>query len=365
MRPMLTKLPVIAFAVLAAASAAFAQDKIHKKDNSQPLEGDITTMTYKEVGYDSQAGSLSEPARNVREVEFDLNNVKLSDFLSAERAFKDNAWGEAITRFERVIRDPNVKDPAKQTARWYIIRCHLEAADAAKAIAAAKKLRADAPDSFYVRDSYMLQFDAARQAGAAAVDEAVKDFEKGATEKGIEDWKKGLDMVKADIAESKGDWRGAKTIYDKYAADKEFGVQAQLGVLRCLGGLKDWSGLSQKSENMITAARGKDARMMMGGYLGRGRALLEGEKKYKEALLDLARCVFDIAPKLGESSREHELAIAYAGIAAARFSAQQTEPEKKNLYRDRAYQMHAELSRKYQGSPLLKDVEEEVKKIPK
>jgi tetratricopeptide (TPR) repeat protein len=354
------------FAVIAAAEAR-AQDKIYMKGTSAPLEGTVTGISYKEVTYESVAAGApqTQATKDVREIEFDPNR-KPYEYVAGEELFKRNEFAEAREKFDRTLRDSRATDPFKQFARWYIIQCHLEAGENDKAVAAAKSLRRDVPDSYFLKESFALQYAAARYLGSAPLEETLKEFEKATQEKGSDDWKKSLELLRADHSELKRDFKTARSAYERLADDKDprIALDAKLGILRCLAGLTDWNALSGKAGEYIRSTK-PSPRLLLGAYLARGKALLYGEKKHKDALLDFLRCVLDLAGKIGETSLEHQEAIAHAAMACARVAGEQKEKEKKDLYRERALQLKADLTRRYPGSPYVAEIDKEVAAIPK
>ncbi len=366
---MLTKTTFAALGVLLAAATASAQDRIRLKVG-EPVEGTVVSMNFKEVSYEAQPGAaLQIAAKDIMEIELDSGS-KPYDYASAEDLFRRGDFGAAVKKFEAALRDPKASDPVKQFARFYIVQCSAEQQKHEEAIAAAKKMREAAPDTYFLKDSYVLQFQAARASGKPALlDEALKEFEQAASQKSVEDWKKQVELLKADLAESKGDFKTARSVFERFASDRDpqLALDARLGVLRCLGAAQDWPGLSGRAETYINdvKAKGGSQKLLLGAYLGKGKALLLGEKKNKEALIELLRCAWDIGPKV-EACREHEEALAYAARACARYAGDlKDQKEKKDQYRDRAYHLKTELKRRYGDSALMKDVDAEINAIPK
>ncbi|MBI2932412.1 MAG: hypothetical protein HYY16_12240 [Planctomycetes bacterium] len=360
-------------AALACASNAAAQDKIRMRDGSTVWEGTIISLTYKEVTYETSLAGVpqSQATKDVLEIEFDWNR-KPYDYSSGESAFKKNDFDEACARFERVLKDGSAADSYKQFAQWFIIQCHLgsEPPRYEDAIAATKKLRSQWPDSYFLRDSFDLQYGAAEALGnAAALKQVLTDFEKTAQEKNVDEWKRAVELMRAELAERISDFKGARAIYEKFSTDRDpqISLEAKLGVLRCLSNMNEWNALSSRAKDFINDAANKPdtPRLLMGAYLARGKALLNA-KKHKEALLDFMRCHLDLAPKAGDAcDREHEEALALAAVACARLAGEQEEKDRKELYRGRAYELQDELGRRYPGSALTDTVQKAIKEIPR
>jgi len=365
-------LPLSAVFALAAASPALAQkfDKIHLKGGSAPLEGEIVDMNFKEVKYISKDSGIetSQASKDVREIEFDSDN-KGFDYSDAEGRFKNNEFAEARDKFKKALLDPRASKPVKtQAARYMIVQCSYELGDWEGALRDAKQFVTEMSDSFYAKDVFFIWYQAARAKGATAeADAAIKEMERAAAK--ADEWKKSVELLRADLAEANKDYKGARTTYDRYVSDRDPQVQldARLGVLRCMASLQDWGSLAGRADQYINEWKNKPnppAKLMLGAYLGKGKALLFGEKKNKEALLELLRCAWDIAPRIGEQSREHAESLAHAAMASARFAAEQKEKEKKDQFRDRAHQLKGELNRRY-GNGWDAMIDKEIGAIPK
>jgi hypothetical protein len=364
-------LPAVVF-TLAAASPALAQkiDKIHLKGGSAPLEGAIVDMNVKEVKYISTQSGIetAQASKDVREIEFDSDN-KGFDYSDAEARFKNNEFAEARDKFKKALGDQRASAPVKtQAVPFMVIQCSFELGDWKAVTDDAARFMKETPDSFYAKDVLMLWYQATRAKGATSeADAVIKEMEKGAAK--VDEWKKSAELLRADLAEANKDYKGARTTYDRYVSDRDPQVQmdARLGVLRCMAALQDWGSLAGRADQYINEWKNKPnppAKLMLGAYLGKGKAYLFGDKKNKEALLELLRCAWDIAPRIGEQSREHAEALAHAAIASARFAAEQKEKEKKDQYRDRALQLKGELNRRY-GNGWDTLIDKEISAIPK
>ncbi|MBI4564915.1 MAG: hypothetical protein HY716_09520 [Planctomycetes bacterium] len=355
---------------LLLVSAAEAQDKIVWKDNTPTYECRVLSLTYEKITYDLGAGAPQQSnARNVREIEFDPNNVPF-DFPYARQELQRNPSKDVATRFERMKKDPRTSEPARDFCRKHIIEALLGAGDFEGAIAAAKALRTEKSDSFFLRDSFVLQYEAAQGLNDAKLqEETLKEFEAAAREKRMSEWNKDVDLMKADAAEAKQNHHLALEIYNKYANDREVRDAASLGILRCLSAMKDWVRLKSKAEAVLSEVKQrKDApvRLHLAATTARGDALM-AEGKVKEALLDFIYGAWELGPRLGELSREHEAALAKASIAAAQYAKSFGEKNKENKtrYLQRAHDLFQELQRTYPRTAWKPEVAEALKRAEK
>lgn len=359
--------------VLLTSGAAAAQDRIFLKGSDQPLEGTVTSMSYKEVKYEDTSTGIEQPldASTVQKIEFG-RDPRNYDFVTAEDAFRRGDFQEARDKFERVRRDNRMSQALRQFARFYIVRCSLELGEPQPAIDAAKALRQEFPDSYFLRDSFQLQYDAARMIGGqgtAPLQQVVDEFKEFVSKKGVREWEKSVDLLEADVSEVKGDFKTARQKHEKYMNDKDGDVAlaAKMGQLRAMAGMQDWSGLRSRADALIADSKTKPAppALLFAAYLAKGKALLFGEKKNRDALLELMRCVDLLSPRFAEPIREREEAIAYAAIATARFGAEQPSPEKKQVYRGRAEALRGDLLRQYPNSWYKAMVDKEISALPR
>src|SRR5882672_1251408 len=221
-------------AILLAAAAAplAAQDIIRFKDpNKNPdMEGDIATMTYKLVEIDiNVGGSLAKQPADARLIQdvIPSNSKKSFDFAQGEAAMANNDFASAIQRFERVASDTRATELMRQLSAINIVRCHYFNGSTQGVIAAAQALRTKKPDSFYVRESFELEFQAhvsARDANRAAA--VANAFTAMGNANGMQEWAKSGELMQAKLAELKSDWRTALGIYKKYSRDRDVADEA-------------------------------------------------------------------------------------------------------------------------------------------
>jgi tetratricopeptide (TPR) repeat protein len=147
---MTMRTPWVLSLLLATASMARAQDRIHLKSTAEPIEGEIVDLTCKEVRFLSDGSETGQAAREIRAIEFDA--ARCYDFADGVRKMKGDDFEGARDKFERALRDSQARKPLKQAARYFIVECTCEIGEYDKAIAAAKQLRADIPDTYYLRE---------------------------------------------------------------------------------------------------------------------------------------------------------------------------------------------------------------------
>lgn len=369
MKPM-KKLLTIATLLAAAAAPLCAQDVIRFKDpNKNPdMEGAIATMTYKLIEIDiNVGGTLAKQPADARQVA-DLipsNSNKSFDFAKGEESMANNDFDSAIERFERTKKDARASELQKQLAGINIVRCQYYKGSPQGVIASAQAMRQQKPESFYVRESFELEFKAhvamKNITGASSVATA---FASMGNANGMQEWAKSAELMQASLAEMKKDWRTALAIHKKYARDQDVGEDATLGELRCLTGIQDWTSLKSRADSIIKDASGKKAystRLLIAAYNGNGDADLNGGK-HKEALLDFLQGAMVLAK--GETGPEHETSLGRASVACAKIAAAEKDKAKKDVYRGRALEMLGELQQTYgKQSPLARDAEAAIKEI--
>ncbi len=363
---------LLATAILLAASAApvLAQDIIKFKDptKNNDMEGEIATMTYKLIEIDIVIGNgttARQPADAKLVADLIPSNSKKSfDFAKGEEAMANNDFASATDRFEKVKKDPRASELQRQLSAINIVRCAYYGGNPNAVVQAAQALRAQKPDSFYVRESFELEFKAhvakGNAAGAAGVANA---FAAMGNSNGMQDWAKSGELMQARLAELKKDWQTAVGIYKKYPRDQDVGEEATLGEMRCLTNIPNLTVLKTRAESIISDANGKknfSSRLLIAAYNGKGESDLAAGKA-KEALLNFLQGVMVLGK--GEQSQEHESALGRAGVACAKIAAAEKDKAKKEMYVGRAREMQAELVQTYGKSPLAAAIDAAVKEV--
>jgi outer membrane protein assembly factor BamD (BamD/ComL family) len=359
----------IAFALAATAAPLCAQDVIRFKDPKTPdMEGDIANMTFKLVEIEINVGGTlaKQPADAKAIAEIVPSNSKKSfDFAQGEAAMANNDFQSAIQRFERVASDTRATEVMRQMSLINIVRSHLYAGNPQGVVQSAQALRAKKADGFYVRESFELEVKAHLHTGnVAAAANAIVAFKNLGNQNGMQEWAKSGELMEAGLAERKGDWRAALTIHKKYSRDADVGEDATLGEMRCLTAINDFTSLNSRADAIIKDSHGKknfSNRLLIAAYNGKGDADLNGGKA-KEALLDYLQGAMVLSK--GETSPEHEAALARSAIACAKIAAAEKDAAKKGTYRGRAVEMFQDLVKIYgQGTKYKAEVDKAIKEV--
>src|SRR5262245_22112201 len=339
---------LLALAVVASAPAlASAQDKIIWKGDRQPIEGIVVNINFREIKYRlvSASSQQEDNAREVKDIEFDRENNQFpSEYSRGIDSLHKGANKEAIDYFEKAIaqiKKSNSPDhPLRDFCRKYIIEAQLALGDAQAAVNSARELRKEKPDSFFLRESFLMQYEAAKMKRDAALQDAtIKELDDVIkSDRRYADLQNDAKLLRADVLETQKKHAEALDLYTSLGGNRELWEEVSLGMLRCLSALKRTSDLKAKVESLLSEIKEKRdsaPRVYLGAIIARGDVNLE-EGKVKEALLDFMKGALD--PGAAANSYEHETAIAKSAIAAARYGKQFGEKDKANkiLYIDRA-----------------------------
>jgi len=354
--------------LLAAAGAATAQDtiRIRNKDGSiAEKQAEVVTLTNKMIEFEIDLGTSrakqNEDSRNVIEIVPD-NNGRTFDYNQAELAVNNGDWDQAVERFDKVRKDQRARELLRQLALIGMVKASWNKGDVAGTIAAARALRQERPESFFIRESFELEVKAhLAKNDHPAAGQVLQQFEDKGKSDGMPDWSKSAEVMRGRLLELQGKHREALQIHRKYARDRDVAEEASLGELRCLREIGDWAGLASRGEAILAENKGKrglSARLMTGAYNARGEAALNSGK-VKDALLDFLQGAM-VLNKGGETSLEHEVALGRGAVAAARVAGAEKEKPKKDLWKTRAQELLAELERSYPGSKLRAEAAKEI-----
>jgi tetratricopeptide (TPR) repeat protein len=349
---------LIALASLAAAALpAAAQDKIIWKGERAPTEGTVISINYREIKYrlSTAGGEQEDFSKDVKDIEFDSDNTFSYEYTQGRNALHKGAYKEAVEQFERAItriKQSNTPNhPMRDFCRKYILEAHLAAGNLADVVAAARELRKEKPDTFFLRDSFLMQYEAAkRKPDSALQDDTIKAIDEVIkADRRYADLQRDADLLRADMMESGKEHLKALGVYTKLAEHKDLWEEVSLGILRCQSALGKTADLKAKVESLLSDMKDRrdtNPRVYLGAIIGRGDVYL-AEGKIKEALLDYMKGALD--PGSAGRTYEHETAIAKAAMAAARYGKQFGEKDKtnKNLYIDRAKELREELKRTF------------------
>lgn len=353
---------------LAAAAPASTQDVIKFTDPKRPdAEGEVLSLTFKLVDFELITGGQRIPqkaqAKEIREITLDTNR-KTYDFASGEDLMGKGDFAAAAERFERAKRDPRANDAVKQMSAIKLAQCHYQAGDLKSALAAIKALRQEKAESFYLRESYELEYKChLQEANVGGLAQAVAAFEEKGRSEGMQEWAKSAEVMRGQLFEFQSKWSEALAIHRKYANDRDVGEEATLGEIRCLQQLGQWAPLKAKADVVLSSHKGKKGvdRLLTAAFNARGEIALNGGKPM-DALLEFMQGVA-VLNKSGDTTREHEAAIARAGVACARVAAAEKDKGKKDTYKRRAQELLGDLEKIYPGSPLRAQVQQAIQDV--
>ena len=369
MSPM-RKLLTTAILLAATAAPVWAQDIIKFKDpNKNPdMEGEIASMSYKLVEIDiNVGGTLARQPADARQI-LDLipsNSKKSFDFAKGEESMANSDFDTAIERFERTKKDARASELQKQLSGINVVRCQYYKGNANGVIQAAAALRAQKADSFYIRESFEVEFKAhVSKRNAAGATGVANAFAAMGNANGMVEWSKSAELMQASLSELQQQWRPALAIYKKYTRDQDVGEEATLGELRCLTGIPDWTALASRADSIIKDAQGKktfSTRLLIAAHNGKGDGELNSGKS-KEALLSFLQGAMVLSK--GETGPEHEASLGRASVACAKIAANEKDKTKKDIYRGRAMEMLGELTQIYgKGSKYAPEADKAIKEV--
>ena len=367
---------IVALAVLAAAGlSASAQDrvitdKIIWKGERAPTEGSVININFVQIKYrlGSGGGEQEDNARDVKDIIFDTDNTLIPyEYTHGLNAMHKGAYAEAVVQFEKAIglikKSNSPNHPIRDFCRRHILEAHKLAGDADKLVNSARELRKEKPDTFFLRDSFLMQYEAAKMKqprDTALLDATIKELDEVIkSDRRFMDLQRDANLLRADVLEANKRHLDALNMYSSLGADRELWEEVSLGTLRCLSALGRTADLKAKVESLLTEIKEKrdsNPRVYLGAIVARGDLYL-AEGKIKDALLDYMKGALD--PGAAANTYEHETSLAKAAIAAAKYGKQFGEKDKQNkmLYIERARDLREELKRSFPQSGLLTEVD--------
>ena len=357
----------LVFAASAALSAsAQVQDKIIWKDDRAATECTVVSINYTQIKYRlGSGGEQEDDARLVKDIVFDTDTPTIPyEFTNGLNNLRKGASKEAIEQFEKAIamikKSNSPNHPIRDFCRKHIMEAHRADGNAMGLIAAARELRTEKPDSFFLRESFVMQYEAAKATRKKDLqEETIKDMDKVVrSDSKYQKLGREVELLRADMLELNKDHRSALETYKRLGGEKDLWQEVSLGMLRCQSELKLTSDLRTKVESLMTELRDKRdsaPRVWLGALVARGD-VAKADGKLKEALLDYTKAALD--PGQAEHSPEHEAALAKAAKALAETGKQFGEKDKPNktLYIDRAKEMRDELKRSFPNTPFETEV---------
>jgi hypothetical protein len=349
-------LPALLLAIATGPSLQ-AQEILKFKEPAKnpPIEGKIVTLTHKTIEIETAGVKQPIDARRVAEI---VPVAKTPDYLKGEEAMANGNFAVASERFERVATDARAPESVRQLASIQIGRCAAANGDHAGVVQAAQVLRARKADSFFAGESFALEVKShialGNGAGAAGALRAFAAIAPGEPE---------LEFLEAAFAESQADWKGALATYRKYLRDPVHGVTAALGEMRTLTAKPDWPALGAVAEAHLKNAMGRrdySPRILIAAYTAKGDVDANAGK-VRDALLHYLQGA--LVQNRGETSPEHEAAIARSSLVCVKLFSAEKDAPRKARYRSQAKEMHADLLKYYPRSRFRSDVEKGLQEL--
>jgi hypothetical protein len=347
--------------VASAALSASAQDKITWKDDRAVTDCTVVSINYTQIKYRlGSGGEQEDDARLVKDITFDTDTPTIPyEFNNGLSNLRKGAAKEAIEQFEKAIamikKSNSPNHPVRDFCRKHIMEAHRADGNAMGLIAAARELRKEKPDSFFLRESFVMQYEAAKATRKKDLqEETIKEMDAIVrSDSKFQKLNREVELLRADMLELNKDYRSALETYKRLGGEKDLWQEVSLGMLRCLWELKQIPDLKAKVESLMSTElrekRDSAPRVWLGTIIARGD-VAKAEGKLKEALLDYTKAALD--PGQAEHTPEHEAALAKAAKALAETGKQFGEKDKPNktIYIDRAKEMRDELKRSFPNS---------------
>ncbi len=361
------KITAVIALVLAASSAAWAQEKFTYKDNKEQDGIRIIKITWKTITYEylSQPGSSqTEDMSKVASFEIEQTH-KTADFIRGEDFLRRGENREAVDAFVRAKTDAKADPVIQDMARWNIIQAWAAQGDTARLGDAVSNLRKESPESYYTPMAYELLADYAKRVGdMSLLAKVVKELDEAGKANGVPDWSKKAELISATVLEGQGKFKEASTVYKKFTSEKgDVGTDANLGLMRCQSASSDWAALKGKCDDILSNTKGKDVRLLMGAYLGRADIALFSDKKNKDALLGYLLVTDVLSARVADPQLAHEIALSHGAIACARMAIEAKDAETKQTYKQRALELVTEAKNRFGQSGLTQQAEAEVKAV--
>ena len=310
----MTSLTIALFAA-AALQAPAKVDRVTPKTGAA-LEGEIQKETYKEIVLKVGASTQTVPAANVQKVEYwDAPPA----FRGAMASIEAEKWTEALSALASAEEYANSKEKGVVKPRpWFPVHltyyrglCQLQVGQSDKALQAFEKLRSDPAykENRFLAEAYEMTLEAYREKNdTAKMEETEKEIDKAPAE-----LRQTLQIKarrqRAEALYDKNKYDEAKRLFESLATsgDAEMAAAGTTGVLRCLAGLKDASGLEAFAKKVVATASQPALLLIANNQL----ADLAYDKKQWDAARDLyVLSVVRYNPGRGAGvEREHERAL--------------------------------------------------------
>jgi tetratricopeptide (TPR) repeat protein len=308
---------VLSLALLAAQKAPEPAkvDRVTLR-TGPPVEGEVQKETFKEVVIKTGAATQTLPAMNVIKVEYwDAPPA----FKGAMAAIEVEKWSEALPALASAEDHAASKEKGVIKPRaWFPVhlafyrgQCQLQLGQTDKAIQNFEKLRKDAAfkDNRFLAQAYEMTLEAFREKGdTARMEETEKEIEGAPGE-----LKQTLQTLarrqRAELLYDKNKYEDARKLFETITTSPDPAVAAAgtSGVIRCLSGSKDASGLDSYCKKVLSTATQPSLLLIASNALGDAAF----EKKEFAAARDLyIQSVVRHNPGRGSGvERDHERAL--------------------------------------------------------
>lgn len=347
---------VLSLALLAAPQKAPEAPKVDRVTlrTGPPVEGEVQKETYKEVVIKAGASVQNLPAVNVLKVEYwDAPPA----FKGAMAAIEVEKWSEALPALASAEDYVNSKEKGVVKPRaWFPVhlafyrgQCQLQLGQTDKAIQNFEKLRKEPAfkDNRFLAQAYEMTLEAFREKGdTARMEETEKEIDGTPGE-----LKLTLQTLarrqRAELLYDKNKYEEARKLFETIttAPDPSVAAAGTSGVIRCLSGLKDASGLDAYCKKVIATAT--QPSLLLIASNAQGEAAFE-KKNYTAARDFFIQSVVRYNPGRGGGvEREHEKALYRLGQCYEALLEAAKDPKLKESVSAMASSTFRELSIEY------------------
>jgi len=359
---------IVVLVSLLTSVELLAQDKdvIVWKDNSkQAVSCTIKIETFKEIKYSQGGNLMTENIDAVKEVTFGTRPTVKAwySYDRGESEMKNHNLEEAIKHFDNAITEARKGGDGTlflQHSLYKKAQCLKDLNKLGEAIDTYNILIKDVPESRYLRDVHLdLYYCYIAKGSSRDAELILRQFEEVALKNGVKSWQEDIDSLKANVAESKQDYKTAVGLFGKLlkSNNPDTADRATAGEIRCLIELKDYSKLQSRSEELIKSS--ENYLILTAAYNGLGTVYLK-DNKLKDARNAFLRGEVQYNPG---RSPENEYALYGSIVSISRLALTEKVAKAKEDDKERAGQLLGKLRGSYPNSKYIKPAGEEVDKI--
>lgn len=348
---------LLCFALLSGARADTITLKDGKTESGRVKAEDFGGVTFDPAKGDDKLIPWSDIAAN------GITYDGADEYVAAKEAFDGGRFDEAISAFAPLAKDSK-KPVLRQNALYYTARAQMALGKGEEALATFETLVKEHGKSRWLMDvgESLIVIHAAKKDFASA-GKALDKLGSDASAAGVDaSFDKAVQVLKGRVFEEQKDYAKARAAYGVAASatglDARIVQLGKLGEARCNAA----GGDKAKAEGIFRALTREDASnaILAGAWNGLGELMLEEGKKGKgdaekitDALYCYLRGVVQYPPLPGDSTLEHERAIAGAAQCFRFLSQIDSKPEGKRYNKERADQHAAMLRSRYPNSSFL------------